>query len=451
MWFSLLATGCGGAAPQPKLEAVDTPTITTTATPGAGPAAEPAAAGEALLWAHLPQDPPSFLAVDVAGLTRSPFGSLVLALRAVASAKLDACKVSPFDSIRRVLIAFTSSDKPPTGIAVETTTPASDVLACLEKLAVDTVESVYWDKLLNPTRRPTQDPLAFVAAGPNLLLGAPKSQLAARMRMVNTHAPVLSETKLVYGFGNETAFGESSKIERAELAVDAKPDLTELSLRIATTIPAPPSSPLSGEMKVLSQALSMVGMPKHLAALFQVRETRPAREVLATFSVAGGDAAQRKQIGDVVAFGVQYVQDYISHKKAAEAQLQLRLLASNAQAAFNLVPSSSATPARKRSCGLAAPLTPAAAPRGVKYQSRAADWAAPGWAALKFSIDDLQYFAYGVERSADGQICTFYALGDLNGDGKTSRYSLEARVTKDAKGIPSLTVDRDLVEVNPLE
>jgi hypothetical protein len=446
--FCLLTAGCGGAAPQPKLQAENMPTLTASATLGAGLASGPAAASEALLWEHLPKDPPSFIAVDFAGLTRSPFGNLVQALRVVASAKLDKCKVSPFDSIGRVLIAFTNYDKRPDGIAIETTTPARDVLACLATLSGATVESIYWDKLINPTGQLAQDPFVVVAAGPNLLLGAPKSQLAARLRMANTHVPVLSETNLVYGFGAASAFGDLP-IERAELAIIAKPDLSELSLRVSTNKPVP----VAEDVKQLPRALDLLKIPSNLAALFQVRETRPQREFLATFSVAGNDAAQHKQIGDVVAFGVNGVREYISHAKSAEAKRTVFLLATNAKFAFDdsLVRSKAGNLSKRPTCGLVAPLTPAVAPRGVKHQSSPADWAVPGWKALDFAMTDPQYYAYGIERSADGQVCIFYAVGDLNGDGNTSRFSLEARVTKDAKGMPSLTVARDIVEVNPLE
>jgi hypothetical protein len=279
-----------------------------------------------------------------------------------------------------------------------------------------------------------------------LLLGAQKSQLTARMRMANNHAPVLSDTKLAYGLGGGSAFG-AAVIERAELTMRSTDHLSEIEVRFSTTTPMLRPDVITQ----LPRALVTVGMPEGLAALFEVKETRPQRELLATFSVAGGDAAQRKQIGDVVAFGVNYVRDYIAHAKSAEAQLQLRLLAQNAKVTFDSARMRSAKPGSKLNCGLAAPLTPAGAPRGIKYQSSAADWAAPGWKALTFSIDDPQYYAYGIDRSSDGQVCIFYALGDLNGDGNPSRFSLEARVTKDAKGMPSLTVARDIVEVNPLE
>lgn len=57
-----------------------------------------------------------------------------------------------------------------------------------------------------------------------------------------------------------------------------------------------------------------------------------------------------------------------------------------------------------------------------------AAWAAPGWQALAFSIDDEHRYAYSYLPAAGGRSAVLRATGDLDCDGVPALYELEIRV-----------------------
>ena len=73
---------------------------------------------------------------------------------------------------------------------------------------------------------------------------------------------------------------------------------------------------------------------------------------------------------------------------------------------------------------------------GMKYQSDPAEWTADqatpgkGFACLRFSVSDPQYYMYDY-KGTSGASGTFTAsgMGDLNGDGTTSTFSIAGAVT----------------------
>lgn len=97
-----------------------------------------------------------------------------------------------------------------------------------------------------------------------------------------------------------------------------------------------------------------------------------------------------------------------------------------------------------RLCGNAAPV-PASIEdvRGRRYQSTAASWSSgdsnSGWACLKMSRSEPQFYQYGYDVGGskvsgseavegDGAKFTAWARGDLDGDGRTSWFTLEGTV-----------------------
>jgi hypothetical protein len=58
-----------------------------------------------------------------------------------------------------------------------------------------------------------------------------------------------------------------------------------------------------------------------------------------------------------------------------------------------------------------------------------ATWAAPGWTALQFSIDDDYRFTYEYVPDASGTSATLRATADLDCDGKASLYEVKLTIT----------------------
>lgn len=140
----------------------------------------------------------------------------------------------------------------------------------------------------------------------------------------------------------------------------------------------------------------------------------------------------------------------------SEARSGVHQIARHAMMWFELEVADPKNPSRtthRTTCPPSAPLTPAKVPKGVAYQSSATDWSKPAWAGLRFVMSDPQRYSYGIDTARDGKSCKFYAVGDLNGDGKTSRFELEAKVkpaTSPGSG-PSLWIAPSIIETRPDE
>jgi hypothetical protein len=92
---------------------------------------------------------------------------------------------------------------------------------------------------------------------------------------------------------------------------------------------------------------------------------------------------------------------------------------------------------------------------GRKYQSTFADWNADslgnsGFACLKFTIDQPQYFQYTYAASGStqpGDSFTGTANGDLNGDGITSTLSITGSINSSF----TINIAPNMLEINPEE
>lgn len=157
---------------------------------------------------------------------------------------------------------------------------------------------------------------------------------------------------------------------------------------------------------------------------------------------------------------------YIANAKEAEARQTLGQLASDAAAAYDreamAAPVIGQPGALVHSiCASASISVPASAAsiQGKKYQSTHADWTADGasnagFACLKFTMDQPQYYMYSYKRtgsttgSAAGDGFTATANGDLNADGVLSTFSISGQV--DSSG-STLNVAPHLTEKDPNE
>jgi type IV pilus assembly protein PilA len=150
-------------------------------------------------------------------------------------------------------------------------------------------------------------------------------------------------------------------------------------------------------------------------------------------------------VGVLSALAVYGVRKYLLNAKTAEVRNAVGQMVRDAKAAYErdsttsviLSPGTSAGLANNL-CTTASASVPAAkaAIAGQKYQSSASEWnvdvatGGKGFACLRFTMSDPQYFIYNYTGTA-GATGTFAAIGmgDLNGDGNTSTFTLNGAVT----------------------
>jgi len=153
------------------------------------------------------------------------------------------------------------------------------------------------------------------------------------------------------------------------------------------------------------------------------------------FTLQGETRVISERLAMAAAMGIFGVRKYITSAKTAEARYTLGLIArdvgiSNPKKLFTL-------PAVPSQFGLV---------QGKKYQSSAQDWAK--WKPIAFAMVDPQYYQYRIDAAKDGKSAEIIAEGDLNGDGKKSRFSLS--ITLDPK-THEFTVGPNIEEQNPEE
>ncbi len=167
-------------------------------------------------------------------------------------------------------------------------------------------------------------------------------------------------------------------------------------------------------------------------------------------------------VGVLAALAIYGVRKYLLNSKTAEAKNALGQMAKDAKTAYEresmsatIIPAGSSAGLSNNLClDATAPIPGTTAPIvGKKYQSTNDEWltdmATPGkgYACLKFSISDPQYYMYTYGGSA-GSAGTFTATanGDLDGNGTTSQF----RITGSAGG-GIVFVAPNFEETNPEE
>ncbi len=168
-----------------------------------------------------------------------------------------------------------------------------------------------------------------------------------------------------------------------------------------------------------------------------------------------GDRATTAKFGkDVEAAVLEGIAKYAGAAKQAEAKSVLGKMAMDVVANYEretVDPKNpnKILPRRKTVCIGSQSRTPAVVPKGVKYQSTPKDWATPFWQDVRFAMTMPQYYAYSAVASKDGRSCTLVAEGDLDGDGKTSRF--EVVITRHATHADQVVVSPNILETDPDE
>ena len=158
-------------------------------------------------------------------------------------------------------------------------------------------------------------------------------------------------------------------------------------------------------------------------------------------------------IGVLATLAIYGVRKYLANAKTAEAREMLGRISKDAKAAYEgekmagavLDPSTSAA-ATNQLC-VSSSTIPAKPPAAAKYQSAASEWSGDkGWACLKFSIGDPQYFAYQYT-APSATAFSAIAQGDLNGDTtKFSSFTIAGTITNG-----DLRIAPNVLEVDPEE
>jgi type IV pilus assembly protein PilA len=150
-------------------------------------------------------------------------------------------------------------------------------------------------------------------------------------------------------------------------------------------------------------------------------------------------------VGVLAALAIYGVRKYLLNSKTAEVRNAVGQMAKDAKAAYERESMSSKVLAGGASadvsnnlCTDASKTVPAAKTSiaGKKYQSAPSDWtvdeatAGKGFACLRFSVSDPQYYMYDYKGTsgATGKF-TAAGYGDLNGDTVTSSFALAGEVT----------------------
>jgi len=149
-------------------------------------------------------------------------------------------------------------------------------------------------------------------------------------------------------------------------------------------------------------------------------------------------------VGVLAVLAVYGVRKYIANSKTAEARNSLGQISKDAATAYEkesmtvsgVLAQGTASATLRMLCSSASVSVPASANSiaGKKYQSAPTEWAADqatagrGFACLKYSMDQPQYFMYNYTVTGSGNALndSFNAVanGDLNGDGVLSTFAV---------------------------
>jgi type IV pilus assembly protein PilA len=169
-------------------------------------------------------------------------------------------------------------------------------------------------------------------------------------------------------------------------------------------------------------------------------------------------------VGILAVLAIYGVRKYLANAKTAEARNSLGQMGKDAATAFERESMAGAILATGSSAGLSRQLckgagatvpSSSASIKGSKYQSAPSEWNADavgnsGFACLKFSMDQPQYYMYNYISGGGGtQNASFQAManGDLNGDGTLSTFSLIGSVNASIV----LNVAPNITETQPEE
>jgi type IV pilus assembly protein PilA len=175
--------------------------------------------------------------------------------------------------------------------------------------------------------------------------------------------------------------------------------------------------------------------------LKSVHLTRDGSHLSAAFDLHEPPGDQARDLGAVAALGIAGVRKYLVASKSAEARNAVGQIAKDYATWWEREDVGGKPRARRKLVSF--PPVPKTIPRGTKYQSTPADW--KPWDALKFEMDQPQYYQYEVRASKDGNSADILARGDLDGDGKSSEFRLHIAIdrAKDVMVIAPSLEERD--------
>ena len=184
--------------------------------------------------------------------------------------------------------------------------------------------------------------------------------------------------------------------------------------------------------------LGMGTSPDQVAALVRLMKslhtTRKGSHLDIAFDLAEPPVDQARDLGAAASLAISGVHKYLVESKKAEALNNINQIAQDIVMDWEREPLVATAHAPRRAKKLRSfPAVPRTVPRGVTYASSPDDW--KPWDPIKFSIDAPQHYQYEVRAAPDGQTADVIAHGDLNGDGKTSTFTLSVRVDKQTKGL----------------
>lgn len=134
-------------------------------------------------------------------------------------------------------------------------------------------------------------------------------------------------------------------------------------------------------------------------------------------------------IGVLAALAIYGVARYLKHAKTAEAIRGLGAMENGSRQQYQREtpwPPGTSDKYVHMFCPTAGP-TPAAMPRGAKVLVPTTEWNSAGWACLKFSMVDPQFYVYkSVSNDLLGTdaVYTATAEGDLDGNGTSSLFEI---------------------------
>jgi hypothetical protein len=214
----------------------------------------------------------------------------------------------------------------------------------------------------------------------------------------------------------------------AEVPSDAVADMAEGKLK-----------QFREQASVLQQNQPDVPLGKLMSAL-QVE--RKGRHFSAAFELREPVIDQARDLGVLIGLSVYGARRYMQNSKAAEARAVMAQIARNYAATLKNPPEKGVRPLKKL---VSLPPVPAEVPRGARYQSAGSDW--KPWSVIQFGLSEPQYYQFEVVAAKDGKTAEIFARGDLNGDGKTSLFSIKVQLDPKTRDLTAI----DHQERDPLE
>jgi len=188
---------------------------------------------------------------------------------------------------------------------------------------------------------------------------------------------------------------------------------------------------IAGNIPPPEGAFAIIGATYAKSFVAMVKPKREGNRLVSTFSlIAPGSEGMMmvSTIGILSAVAIPAFMDYMKKSKKTEASLQLNKLGKSMKVYY--------ITESKFPVGEVA-LTPAESccASGGKCRSMPELWQQPIWQALDFQIDEPHMFQYRYR--SDGTTAVIEAVGDLDCDGQTITYRLDASAPA---GNPSITV-----------